>query len=135
MENKKVAIYCRVASKNRVEIKKQKEILKNYCNENNYEIYKIYIDNGYSGIYDNRPNYNKLLNDLKKNIFDTIIVRDMSRLGRSIIKLEKVIKLLENNNCNLICLNEDINSKKAVGKLFLKCVSLLPNMIGGENDE
>lgn len=135
MENKKVAIYCRVASKNRVEIKKQKEILKNYCNENNYEIYKIYIDNGYSGIDDNRPNYNKLLNDLKKNIFDTIIVRDMSRLGRSFIKLEKVIKLLENNNCNLICLNEDINSKKAVGKLFLKCVSLLPNMIGGENDE
>lgn len=131
MENKKVVIYCRVASKNRVEIKKQKEILKNYCNENNYEIYKIYIDNGYSGIDDNRPNYNKLLNDLKKNIFDTIIVRDMSRLGRSIIKLEKVIKLLENNNCNLICLNEDINSKKAVGKLFLKCVSLL----GGENDE
>ena len=135
MENKKVAIYCRVASKNRVEIKKQKEILKNYCNENNYEIYKIYIDNGYSGLDDNRPNYNKLLNDLKKNIFDTIIVRDMSRLGRSIIKLEKVIKLLENNNCNLTCLNEDINSNKAVGKLFLKCVSLLPNMIGGENDE
>ena len=135
MENKKVAIYCRVASKNRVEIKKQKEILKNYCNENNYEIYKIYIDNGYSGIDDNRPNYNKLLNDLKKKIFDTIIVRDMSRLGRSFIKLEKVIKLLENNNCNLICLNEDINSKKTVGKLFLKCVSLLPNMIGGENDE
>ena len=64
MENKKVAIYCRVASKNRIEIKKQKEILKNYCNENNYEIYKIYIDNGYSGLDDNRPNYNKLLNIL-----------------------------------------------------------------------
>lgn len=135
MENKKVAIYCRVASKNRIEIKKQKEILKNYCNENNYEIYKIYIDNGYSGLDDNRPNYNKLLNDLKKNMFDTIIVRDMSRLGRSIIKLEKVIKLLENNNCNLICLNEDINSKNAVGKILLRCISLLPNMIGGENDE
>ena len=135
MENKKVAIYCRVASKNRIEIKKQKEILKNYCNENNYEIYKIYIDNGYSGLDDNRPNYNKLLNDLKKNMFDTIIVRDMSRLGRTIIKLEKVIKLLENNNCNLICLNEDFNSKNAVGKILLKCISLLPNMIGGENDE
>lgn len=135
MENKKVAIYCRVASKNRIEIKKQKEILKNYCNENNYEIYKIYIDNGYSGLDDNRPNYNKLLNDLKKNMFDTIIVRDMSRLGRSIIKLEKVIKLLENNNCNLICLNEDFNSKNAVGKILLRCISLLPNMIGGENDE
>lgn len=135
MENKKVAIYCRVASKNRIEIKKQKEILKNYCNENNYEIYKIYIDNGYSGLDDNRPNYNKLLNDLKKNMFDTIIVRDMSRLGRSFIKLEKVIKLLENNNCNLICLNEDINSKNAVGKILLRCISLLPNMIGGENDE
>lgn len=135
MENKKVAIYCRVASKNRIKIKKQKEILKNYCNENNYEIYKIYIDNGYSGLDVNRPNYNKLLNDLKKNMFDTIIVRDMSRLGRSIIKLEKVIKLLENNNCNLICLNEDINSKNAVGKILLRCISLLPNMIGGENDE
>lgn len=135
MENKKVAIYCRVVSKNRNEIKKQKEILKNYCNENNYEIYKIYIDNGYSGLDDNRPNYNKLLNDLKKNMFDTIIVRDMSRLGRSFIKLEKVIKLLENNNCNLICLNEDFNSKNAVGKILLKCISLLPNMIGGENDE
>lgn len=135
MENKKVAIYCRVASKNRIEIKKQKEILKNYCNENNYEIYKIYIDNGYSGLDDNRPNYIKLLNDLKKNMFDTIIVRNMSRLGRSIIKLEKVIKLLENNNCNLICLNEDFNSKNAVGKILLRCISLLPNMIGGENDE
>ena len=48
---------------------------------------------------------------------------------------DNLIQYLSDNHNIKSGINEDINSKNAVGKILLRCISLLPNMIGGENDE
>ena len=55
MNEKKAAIYCRLSKDDEqrgdsVSIETQRMMLTQYCNEHNYEIFDIYIDDGYSGL-------------------------------------------------------------------------------------
>lgn len=67
-------------------INNQKTIINNFCKKNNITIYKYYIDDGYSGKNFERPSFKKLENDIKNNIVNTGIVKDMSRLGRNFLE-------------------------------------------------
>ena len=63
-------------------VSNQKEILRNYCKNNNFNLIDEYIDDGYSGTNFNRPGFNKMIEDIKNNIINLVIVKDLSRLGR-----------------------------------------------------
>lgn len=102
-ENKKIAIYCRTATKDKKQMKEQKTLLKKYCEENNYKDYIIYEDYGYSGKNLNRPRYNMMMNDLKLNKIDKIIVTNFNKLTRSIIEINNLNSELDKYNCELIC--------------------------------
>ena len=66
------AIYCRLSKEDGFEesssIKTQKALLENYCKNNNYSIFDIYIDDGYSGTSFDRPAFNKMLEDIKESL-------------------------------------------------------------------
>ena len=47
------------------------------------EVYDYYTDDGFSGTTFNRPGFEKLLEDLYEKKFNTVIVKDLSRLGRN----------------------------------------------------
>ena len=65
---KRYAIYIRVANKKSYEaLKEQKKKIKNYINQNSIKYKKIYIDNGYSS-NDNRPSFNRIIKDIKKEL-------------------------------------------------------------------
>ena len=65
-------------------ITNQRQYLKNYIKELNYDNVFEYIDDGYSGTNFNRPAFNQLLNDIENKKIDTVITKDSSRLGRNI---------------------------------------------------
>ena len=52
-------------------ISNQKSLLLQYTKENNLKVYDMYIDDGYSGTDFNRPGFQRLLNDMKENKFNT----------------------------------------------------------------
>lgn len=65
-ENFNVAIYCRLSRDDGQDsvsssIQNQKETLINYCNERNWKIENIYIDDGYSGTNFDRPGFQKMI--------------------------------------------------------------------------
>src|SRR5574344_1124415 len=60
----------------------QKEILKNYCLNNSFNLTKVYVDDGYSGTNFDRPFFKSLLEDIKSKKINLVIVKDLSRLGR-----------------------------------------------------
>ena len=65
-----VAVYCRLSredgdSKESNSIKTQREILIEYVNKNNWNVYNIYIDDGYSGGNFNRPGWKALIADVE----------------------------------------------------------------------
>ncbi len=60
-------------------IENQKPILRKYAEENNFEIHDEYIDDGVSGTTFDRPQVQRLLDDAKTGVINTIIVKDLSR--------------------------------------------------------
>ena len=67
-------------------ITNQKLIIDNYLDKNKeYRLVDYYIDDGYSGTNFNRPEFQRMLQDIKNKKIDVIVIKDLSRLGRNYI--------------------------------------------------
>ena len=126
MKNKKmkVAIYCRVGQSDQAEIEKQKNKIQEYCKEQGFEVFKCYMDNGYSANDKTRPGYNLMLEDMKQKKFDMIITSNICRLHRSIIDFEDIINLIKKHNCDLNVLNENVNTSTSIGAFFIRFLTI-----------
>ena len=101
----KVAIYCRLSIEDKDKlgnddsqsIINQKNMLRDYCRERDWEIYDIYVDDGYSGIDRSRPEFNRLLRDCEAGHIDIVLCKDQSRFSRDTVVIEQLIndKFLE----------------------------------------
>ncbi len=68
-------------------IENQRAILRKYATDNGFVIHDEYIDDGFSGTTFERPGVQRLLDDAKNGVINTIIVKDMSRFGRNYIEV------------------------------------------------
>ena len=120
MKNNAV-IYARLSREDEDKIDSKKEsrsienqikTLKTFAQEQGFFIQEIYSDDGYSGADFNRPAFKKLLKDLEVNKFDIILIKDLSRLGRS---LHRVGELIENvfpqKGIRVISVNDKYDSR------------------------
>lgn len=89
----------------------QRMILKNFCdNMNDIEIYDYYVDDGYSGVNFNRPNFQRMEADIKAKNVNCVIVKDLSRLGRNYIEVGKYLdEYFPNNDIRFIAINDNID--------------------------
>ena len=64
-----------------------------------FELIDFYIDDGYTGLNTDRPAFQKMLEDIKKGLINTIITKDLSRLSRNSFEANYFIEkyFLENN--------------------------------------
>ena len=60
----------------------QKELLRGYVKNNNFNLVKEYVDDGYSGTDFERPGFQNMLEDINNKKINCVIVKDLSRLGR-----------------------------------------------------
>ena len=100
MKNK-VAAYLRLSKeefsneKESNSITNQKLIIDNYLKEHKeYALVDYYIDDGYSGTNFNRPEFQRMLKDIKNKKIDVIIIKDLSRLGRNYIETGNFIEVI-----------------------------------------
>lgn len=100
----KVAIYCRLSIEDKNKgsdesqsISNQKAMLRDYCIERGWEIYDIYVDDGFSGIDRTRPSFNRLLHDCEQGKIDIVLCKDQSRFSRDTVDIEQYLndKFLE----------------------------------------
>ncbi|MCT4593363.1 MAG: recombinase family protein [Anaeromicrobium sp.] len=94
----RVAIYCRLSDEDdrklglfSESIENQKKLLIKYATEKNWSIYKIYIDDDYSGLNDHRPNFIRMIQEGKDGNFDIILCKHQSRFSRNIETIEKYL--------------------------------------------
>ena len=66
-------------------IENQKAILSEYIETQGWTLHDIYVDDGISGTTFERPGVQRLLEDAKQGVINTILVKDMSRFGRNYI--------------------------------------------------
>jgi site-specific DNA recombinase len=89
------ALYTRLSSEDKDEdcIETQISTLKNYiADKPEFELFDIYVDNGNTGTNFNRPDFQRMMHDIKNNSINCIIVRDLSRLGREYIQTSELIE-------------------------------------------
>ena len=74
-----------------VSIDNQRTMLRKYAEEHGFEIHGEYIDDGVSGTTFDRPEVQRLLDDAKTGVINTIIVKDLSRFGRNYIEVGQYV--------------------------------------------
>ena len=91
-ENKiyNAALYCRLSKDDEqagesVSIGTQKMILEKFCKEHDFRILDVYVDDGFSGLNFERPEFQRMLKDIEDGKINLVILKDLSRLGRDYI--------------------------------------------------
>lgn len=113
----KAALYCRLSKDDEqcgdsVSIETQKLALSQFCYEHNIDIFKIYTDDGYSGLNFNRPAFKRMIIDLENNKFDIVITKDLSRLGRDYIQTGYYIDIyFASKHIRYIAINDGIDTQ------------------------
>lgn len=105
-EKYKVAAYLRLSQEDGDKdvsdsIVSQRNIIENKVKElgEDFIIVDYYIDDGYTGLNTDRPNFQRMLADIEKGIVNSIITKDLSRLSRNSFEANYYIELyfLERN--------------------------------------
>lgn len=91
-DGKITALYCRLSrdddlSGDSNSIKNQKAILQKYADDNGFKNTQFFVDDGYSGTNFDRPDWERLIALAEDGHIQTVIVKDMSRLGRDYLKV------------------------------------------------
>ena len=134
-EKKKCGLYMRVSTEDQARegfsLPEQKERLEAYCKFKDYEIVDYYEDAGISAKTGNfRPEFERLKEDIKSKKINTVIALKLDRFTRSIYDWEEFINFLEENDAYIGCVNDDINTTTANGKMVSRLlVSVSQNEI------
>lgn len=127
-----VAIYPRVSTEDQAReghsLPEQIERLTKLCELKDYEIYKVYEERGVSAKDTNRPQFQEMIADMKLGKFNKILVYKLDRLTRSIRDLESICTMLEEYNCTLESKVEEINTGTAMGKFFVRFLTIIAQL-------
>ena len=112
----KVGIYCRLSKDDELRgesasISHQREMMMEYCKRKGWSIEEIYVDDGYSGLNQNRPDLQKLLDDVIKKKINLVITKDYSRLGRNARETEYLREdFFPRHSCRYVAMNDNIDT-------------------------
>ena len=87
-QNKITALYCRLSQDDGREgesnsIVNQKALLKEYARKHGFKHLQFFVDDGYSGTSFDRPSFREMEQLIESGKVGTVLVKDMSRLGRN----------------------------------------------------
>ncbi len=114
--NKITALYCRLSHEDELagesnSISNQKDILKKYADEHGFFNTQYYIDDGYSGVDFERPDFKRMLDDVDNGKIGVIITKDLSRLGRNHLHVGLYTEeYFPKNNVRYIAINDNVDT-------------------------
>ncbi len=90
----------------------QKKIGMHYLDEHtDIRLVDTYSDNGYTGMNYNRPDFQRLMQDIRSGRINCIIVKDISRFGRHFLQTSEFVeRILPEMGVRLICINDNYDS-------------------------
>lgn len=116
-----IAIYARqsIEKKDSVSIEAQIEKCKYFCDNDNYKIYK---DSGYSGKNINRPQFTKLLEDIKAGHIKKVIAYRLDRISRSIADFSQLLIMFDEYNVKFVSATENFDTDTPMGRAMINIV-------------
>lgn len=117
----RVGIYIRLSQEDRDKkyesdsesVINQKELLRGYVKNNNFNLIKEYVDDGFSGTDFDRPAFKEMLEDIKSKKINCVIVKDLSRFGRDHVMTGYYTEtFFPENNIRFISISESVDTFK-----------------------
>ena len=104
-------------------ISNQKRILETYAKQNGFSNLRWYTDDGYSGANFQRPGFQAMLADIEAGKVGTVIVKDMSRLGRNYLQVGMYTEMIfPQKGVRFIAINDGVDSAQGENDFAPRCV-------------
>lgn len=122
---KNTALYSRLSHEDELQgesnsILNQKLLLESYAKQHGFTSLKWYTDDGYSGANFDRPDFQEMLADIEAGKIGTVIVKDMSRLGRNYLQVGMYTEMVfPQNGVRFIAVNDTVDSANGDNDLTL----------------
>ena len=110
------ALYPRLSHEDELQgesnsISNQKRILETYAKQNGFSNLRWYTDDGYSGANFQSPGFQAMLADIEAGKVGTVIVKDMSRLGRNYLQVGMYTEMIfPQKGVRFIAINDGVDS-------------------------
>ncbi len=117
-EEKITALYLRLSRDDEKEgesnsISNQRKLLMDFAKKNKFRNIKVFIDDGVSGVTFNRNGFKSLMELIEQDMVSTLIVKDMSRLGRNHLEVGKLTDyIFPTYNVRFIAVNDGVDSER-----------------------
>jgi DNA invertase Pin-like site-specific DNA recombinase len=117
------ALYCRLSRDDGAEfesssIATQRQMLRQYANEQGFHVVGEYIDDGWSGVNFDRPEFERMIEDIEDGRINLVITKDLSRLGRNYILTGQYTEMyFPSKGVRYIALNDGIDSNKGESEI------------------
>jgi len=121
---KQCAIYTRVSTDLQAEkefssCESQEQKIRSFIeSQDNWQIFKVYSDAGYTGANTNRPALQELLEDIKQNKIDIILAYKIDRLTRSPKDFYQLIEVFDKYQTDFISITERFDTSTPAGRLL-----------------
>ena len=93
-------------------------MLAKYAKEHGFTNTEFYVDDGYSGTNFNRPDFQRMMSDVEEGKIRTVIVKDMSRLGRDYLGVGYYTDtFFPEHNIRFIAVNDCVDSDDGENEL------------------
>lgn len=112
-----VSLYARTSQADQ-NTETQLVALRDFCKRMNYQVSDEYVDNGFSGKDTCRPEFERLLGDMRDKKFQCIITWKIDRIGRSLQHLLNFLQELRNRKVDFISMTEMIDTTTPHGELI-----------------
>lgn len=100
-----------------------------YCKSHysDYELYR-YEDEGYTGANTNRPDYNRLVADIKDGRLDVVVCYKIDRISRNVLDFSSFFSVLSEHNVDFVSIKEQIDTSTPLGRAMMYICSVFAQM-------
>lgn len=123
-----VAIYGRqsIDKKDSISIEAQINLCKKECGEGNK--FMVYTDKGYSGKNTDRPQFIKMMQDIKTGLIDRVIVYRLDRLSRSITDFGHMWEELNRYHVSFTSVSEKFDTDTPTGRAMIYIIMVFAQL-------
>jgi len=127
---KRAVIYCRVSTEDQakegVSLEAQESTLRKWVTHRGYSLNGVYVDDGYTGTNDKRPEFQALVRDAEAGKFDIVVVAKLDRLMRNTELLLKYVRIFTEQGIGFVPLDQpDLDTSTGNGEMVLTVLGMI----------
>ena len=117
-------LYTRVSSRNQAEadyssLETQRERLEAYCkSQENYTVYRVYEDGGYSADSTERPALKEMLRDIRDGKLNCVLAYKIDRLTRSVKDFHVLMDVFDRYGVKFVSVTQSLDTQNPMGRLL-----------------